>query len=89
MSMIPREKLKPHGEDVCLHIYNHCTEGVLKDYPLGEDDEKRKMVSLLHYYLQKTTFLHKSPINNRRARRIDWAIKIEKNLFLKTAVRFQ
>ena len=53
MSMIPREKYKPHGEDVCLHIYNHCTEGVLKDYPLGEDSEKRKMVSLLHYYLQK------------------------------------
>ncbi|NQZ59078.1 MAG: hypothetical protein HRT88_16620, partial [Lentisphaeraceae bacterium] len=53
MSMIPREKYKPHGEDVCLHIYNHCTEGVLKDYPLGEDEEKRKMVSLLHYYLQK------------------------------------
>ena len=53
MSMIPREKFKPHGEDVCLHIYNHCTEGVQKDYPLGEDREKFKMVSLLHYYLQK------------------------------------
>ena len=53
MGMIPRNKFKQHGEDVCLHIYNHCTEGVEKDYPLGEDREKYKMISLLHYYLQK------------------------------------
>ena len=53
MSTIRRDKFKPHGEDVCLHVYNHCTEGVEKDFPLGEDREKRKMVLLLHYFLQK------------------------------------